>query len=100
MFSFKRRVATRIGIVGATIGHRPLFEIAAEQAAVDTGASVHVIWLAGVHSHDVDARIVLAGSFAVTGRCDVEATIQLVGRAGVDIPAIRNAFIEVIHRLT
>jgi len=94
------KAATRIGVVGASIESKNLFEIAAQQAAATTGARIKLIWLAGAHSNHVDGRILVADSSAVSGRSKVEARVRLEGRSRADLPAIRDALVDVIQRLS
>jgi hypothetical protein len=93
------RLTTRIGVVGMPPGGEVLFEVAAEQAGRDYNCVVQIIRLAGINKNNVDARIVIKGAPARSGRSLVEIELPLTGSALTDLPEIKKAIVQVLNVL-
>lgn len=94
-----RTSVTRIGIAGALTSMRPLFNIAAEDAAKETGSRVKLVWLSGKNNEQVDARI-LVSKAVPRGKSDVEISLELNGNTAKQLPAIRAAIILAIQKVS
>ncbi len=92
---------TRIGVAGAHVSSKVLFNTGAKRASEATGARVRIVWLAGNHRKRVHGRIVVEGSAVVRStNDDAEVGLRLKGDSASDLLAIKRAIVEILQRLS